>query len=112
MKKIICLMFVALIISFSLITTFAHGGRTDDNGGHYVRDTGEYHYHHGYPAHQHTNGECPYDYKDNITERSYSKKTKEIKQPTASKAFEVFEMFVYIVLSIIMILIIFFKIFW
>ena len=102
-------MFVALVVSFSLITAFAHGGRTDGKGGHYNRDTGEYHYHHGYPAHQHTNGECPYDFKDNITEQSYTKK---IKQPTASKVFEVFEVFVYIVLSIIMILIIFFKFFW
>ena len=66
MKKIICLMFVALIVSFSLITAFAHGGRTDDNGGHYDRDTGEYHYHHGHPAHQHANGECPYDYNNSI----------------------------------------------
>jgi hypothetical protein len=53
-------MFVALTVSFSLITAFAHGGRTDDNGGHYNRDTGEYHYHHGHPAHDHPNGECPY----------------------------------------------------
>ena len=31
-------------------------------GGHYDTTTGTYHYHHGYPAHQHTNGICPYDY--------------------------------------------------
>lgn len=40
----------------------AHSGRTDANGGHYNRSTGEYHYHHGYPAHQHPNGVCPYNY--------------------------------------------------
>lgn len=67
-------MFVALIVSFSLITAFAHGGRTDDNGGHYDQDTGEYHYHHGYSAHQHSNGECPYDYKNNVTERENTTK--------------------------------------
>lgn len=36
-----------------IITTFAyaHSGRTDSKGGHYNRSTGEYHYHHGKPAH-------------------------------------------------------------
>lgn len=40
--------------------SWAHSGRTDSRGGHYDRSTGEYHYHHGYPAHQHPNGVCPY----------------------------------------------------
>ena len=39
----------------------AHSGRTDAQGGHYDRSTGEYHCHHGYPAHQHPNGVCPYE---------------------------------------------------
>ena len=47
-----------------VVVVFAHPGRTDSNGGHYDRSTGEYHYHHGYPAHQHTGGICPYDYDD------------------------------------------------
>ena len=59
---ILCL--VGLLFALS-ITSSAHSGKTDGNGGHYNNDTGEYHYHHGYPAHQHTNGECPYDFKDN-----------------------------------------------
>lgn len=42
----------------------AHPGRTDSHGGHRNRSTGEYHYHHGYPAHQHTNGICPYNFDD------------------------------------------------
>lgn len=42
----------------------AHPGRTDSNGGHYNSFTGEYHYHHGYPEHQHPNGQCPYFYDD------------------------------------------------
>ena len=42
----------------------AHPGKTDKNGGHYDYSTGEYHYHHGYPAHDHPNGICPYDYDD------------------------------------------------
>lgn len=61
MKKllpcIICLL-------FCVVVAFAHPGSTDSNGGHYDRSTGEYHYHHGYPAHQHTGGICPYDYDD------------------------------------------------
>lgn len=42
----------------------AHSGRTDANGGH--RDNknasglGSYHYHHGYGAHLHPGGVCPY----------------------------------------------------
>lgn len=43
---------------------YAHPGRTDSRGGHYNRSTGEYHYHHGYPAHQHPDGVCPYDFDD------------------------------------------------
>jgi len=44
---------------------YAHSGGTDENGGHYDHSTGEYHYHHGYPAHQHPNGKCPYAFDDN-----------------------------------------------
>ena len=42
----------------------AHSGRTDGQGGH--RDNrnasglGSYHYHHGYSAHLHPGGYCPY----------------------------------------------------
>lgn len=61
MKKLVCLVFVALVVALSLCTAFAHGGGTDGNGGHYDQDSGEYHYHHGYSAHQHKNGECPYE---------------------------------------------------
>ena len=50
--------------------TLAHPGRTDGNGGHYNRSTGEYHYHHGYPAHDHENGICPYAYNDKTNSNS------------------------------------------
>ena len=61
--------FRTLVTMLLTVTTFisishAHPGRTDSKGGHYNRSTGEYHYHHGYSAHQHTNGECPYDFDD------------------------------------------------
>lgn len=56
-----CTLLFAILFSIS----YAHPGDTDENGGHYDRSTGEYHYHHGYPAHDHPGGVCPYDYKDN-----------------------------------------------
>ncbi len=43
-----------------------HQGRTDSNGGHHDwmnkmgKGFGYYHYHHGNPAHSHTNGVCSY----------------------------------------------------
>lgn len=60
------------IVSLCLIpvTASAHPGRTDANGGHWDNSTGEYHYHHGYSAHDHydMNGDgvvdCPYDFVD------------------------------------------------
>ncbi len=58
MGKRIFLSILILIILFSFAS--AHPGRIDGNGGHYDRSTGEYHYHHGHPEHQHPNGTCPY----------------------------------------------------
>ena len=70
MRKFI-LFFLLLLLCFP-IASLAHPGRTDANGGHYDRSTGEYHYHHGYPAHQHTDGICPYDYDDQTGDSSGS----------------------------------------
>ena len=65
MRRIVILLFnFILTMSFLSTVAYAHPGRTDGNGGHFDRDSGEYHYHHGYPAHSHTNGECPYDFDD------------------------------------------------
>lgn len=60
MKRFAVLALAALLI----LPVYAHGGRTDANGGHYDSSTGEYHYHHGYPAHQHVNETCPYNFDD------------------------------------------------
>lgn len=49
-----------LILLSLALPVLAHSGRTDSSGGHYNRSTGEYHYHHGYSAHQHPDGVCPY----------------------------------------------------
>lgn len=57
--SILCVILILLPLVFSL-HTYAHSGRTDSNGGHFNHQTGEYHYHHGYSAHQHPNGICPY----------------------------------------------------
>ena len=48
-----------------VIIAQAHSGRTDSQGGHHdyknKSGLGSYHYHHGYPAHLHSNGVCPYE---------------------------------------------------
>lgn len=51
-----------------ILSLNAHSGRTDSNGGHHDNIGGGYHFHHGYPAHQHENGECPYDIDDNTND--------------------------------------------
>lgn len=54
----------------------AHPGRTDSQGGHYDRSTGEYHWHHGMSAHQHYDMDgdgildCPYSFKSTTTTTS------------------------------------------
>lgn len=59
-----------LMVTFASIFTMLHGGGTDGNGGHYVGGSGDYHYHHGYPAHDHydIDGDgfidCPYNFDD------------------------------------------------
>lgn len=63
-KLLISILMMTIIICASL-STFAHSGRTDSNGGHKdnknVSGLGSYHYHcGGNPPHLHTNGVCPY----------------------------------------------------
>lgn len=60
MKKSAMFLFVSILCLLFTLSAAAHSGRTDSKGGHYDRSTGEYHYHHGYPPHNHYNGECPY----------------------------------------------------
>lgn len=71
---------LCIIMALLLLTVAsAHPGRTDSHGGHYDSETGEYHYHHGYAAHQHTDldddgiPDCPYDFDDKTGESSGSK---------------------------------------
>ena len=62
MKKMLCVLLSVLLLS---LPVSAHSGRTDSAGGHHdnknVSGLGPYHYHHGYPAHLHPNGVCPYE---------------------------------------------------
>lgn len=70
MKRIIPALICAAIVFALPQTVQAHPGKTDSAGGHTDRSTGEYHYHHGYEAHQHYDmdgdgiDECPYDFDD------------------------------------------------
>lgn len=74
-KRLLTLLLCLFLLCPSAL---AHGGKTDANGGHYDRSTGEYHYHHGYPAHQHYDmdgdgvADCPYDFDDKTDHSSRS----------------------------------------
>lgn len=59
MKNLIKILIIVLFIITISPLSLAHRGRTDSNGGHY--SSSGYHYHHGYSAHQHPNGICPYE---------------------------------------------------
>lgn len=73
MRKRYLIPILACMLLLSCCTVaFAHPGATDANGGHYDHSTGEYHYHQGYPAHQHTDGRCPYNYDDRTGQNSGS----------------------------------------
>ena len=68
-------MIIPIFLCFSMlfvISSFAHGGKTDSNGGHHdynnVNDLGSYHYHcDGHSAHLHPDGICPFSSTENYT---------------------------------------------
>lgn len=72
--------FILFLILLVLCVTpaSAHSGRTDSQGGHYDRSTGEYHWHHGMSAHQHYDMDgdgildCPYTFKGTTSTTSSS----------------------------------------
>ena len=51
--RLLKLLFAFAVCLSLCVVVFAHPGRTDSKGGHTNHSTGEYHYHHGYSAHQH-----------------------------------------------------------
>ncbi|MCH5213142.1 MAG: YHYH domain-containing protein [Oscillospiraceae bacterium] len=73
---------IIIIITSITMSVSAHPGKTDSKGGHHDSSTGEYHYHHGYSAHQHSNGVCPYDF-DDKTSHENKQSTQSTKSPPA-----------------------------
>ena len=90
MRRALVLSLSMIIILVMCVSSAAHSGRTDENGGHRNSSTGEYHYHHGYPAHQHENGICPYDYDDktgvNSGSSSHSESDDAVAEPVENKS--------------------------
>lgn len=70
MNRLLALVICFAMLSILPIYSLAHSGGTDSKGGHTDNSTGEYHYHHGYSAHDHydMNGDgikdCPYNFVD------------------------------------------------
>lgn len=65
LKHILTVTYAMILVFSTIITAFAHSGRTDSSGGHKDNKNksglGSYHYHcGGYPAHLHSGGYCPY----------------------------------------------------
>ena len=80
MKRLLIASLCLLMLLALVPPAFAHPGDTDENGGHYDRSTGKYHFHHGYHAHQHYDidgdgiDECPItgkDYPTNFVPKSH-----------------------------------------
>ena len=102
MKKVLCIITAIICILSFTILCFAHSGKTDADGGHYVGGSSNYHYHHGYSAHQHPNGICPYENNENnngidwdyyydkaqkLDEEAYQQTTVENKDNESSRPF-------------------------
>lgn len=88
-KLLISILIMTIILCLSL-STFAHSGRTDSNGGHKdnknVSGLGSYHYHcGGYPAHLHTNGVCPYSSKSTSSSSKSSSSSNKSNSSSSSK---------------------------
>lgn len=71
MKNFFAIILTIILIASSFTLSLAHSGRTDSAGGHKdnknASGLGSYHYHHGYSAHLHTGGVCPYSSNSNTT---------------------------------------------
>ena len=91
LPKLLITVTLCLLLS---VVAFAHPGGTDSSGGHYNRSTGEYHFHHGHSAHQHTDKDgdgildCPFDFDDKTgsSSGSSSSSNDSTKPTTKSKA--------------------------
>lgn len=95
MRRWLLLLFcIIFLIPFS---AFAHSGKTDSRGGHTDHSTGDYHYHHGYSAHDHydMNGDgtadCPYDFNDRTGKNSGTTSTSSRSGNTSTKIVTVYQ---------------------
>ena len=70
MRKPLILFLCILVLCILPFSVYAHPGRTNSDGGHWDYENGDYHYHHGYPEHDHYDidgdgyADCPYDFDD------------------------------------------------
>lgn len=75
-KRLLLCIILLVFMHISAFIVVAHPGRTDTNSGHTDHGTGEYHYHHGYPAHDHYDMDddgvldCPYNFDDKTNHES------------------------------------------
>lgn len=97
MRKFFVFLLIVLLVTPCL--AMAHPGRTDGDGGHTESSTGEYHYHHGYPAHDHYDmdgdgrKDCPYNFDDKTgynsgSHSSYGNKNKPSSSTSTNKVTE------------------------
>lgn len=93
-KKIFFLLSLLCCLDFSFKTS-AHPGSTDAYGGHYDHSDGSYHYHHGYPAHNHDGGICPYQYNDQTRTTSGASSVYKPRKKNNSVKKEVVERYTY-----------------
>ena len=89
MKRVCC--FLAVVCAAVLLLSpraLAHPGRTDGDGGHHdynnVSGLGNYHFHHGHPAHLHTGGVCPYDFDNKTGQNSGSSSGESVTRAAAT----------------------------
>lgn len=88
MKKLFSLLLCFIFFMIFTIPIFAHGGRTDAQGGHNDNINGGYHYHHGFEAHDHHGGECPY-FSDETAESKNSFDESNESNTTTEETFEI-----------------------
>ncbi|MBQ3202759.1 MAG: YHYH domain-containing protein [Clostridia bacterium] len=81
-KHLVLILALLTLLWVCAIVVSAHPGGTDENGGHYDYSTGEYHYHHGYSAHDHIDGECVFEDSDSSNTSSRTKSKKDNKDST------------------------------
>lgn len=90
--------FIILIILLTCPVS-AHSGGTDSRGGH--NSPSGYHYHHGYPAHQHENGVCPYNYSDKTNHNSQSSTSQIVNQTKEKTSNNVIPIVLFVLLAVI-----------